>query len=322
MAEFDFAIHGWGLLSTLLAGLLARDHGKRVVRIGLRPSPQRLPRSIDLALPFSVHPANWRMIRAAEVETRALLASLGATEGWSETNVGIVTDTAAGAQAIDHLAHLALGYGHQIGRLANGWAMRRVGLLHPEFLADKLTQWLAQAGVVSRDEGPAEATRTVLADDAAILDFFAEDQRPPGLQSEAMTATLVVTPRPLPLPLQLFPDHGVTLQHRPGNAVLALVAGEHDVERRLASTLNGPFPMKRLATTRYRRIVSADNAPLIGRVGNAFAIAGLGTPAAFLAPALARLLAGASGAQEAAWFAARDPASRSRADLADIGSAP
>lgn len=320
MADFDFAIHGTGLFSALLAGILARTHGKRVVRIGLRPSAQRLPRQLDLALPLSARPENWQLVRAAEAETRRSLADI-APEGVEEIEAGLIADNTASAMALDHLGHLAHGFGHQVRRTGNGWALRRVSLIQPELIVGKLGEWLALGNVVAQDEGPADATRIVLADDAAILDFFPEDKRPASLRSEAMTASLLVAPRPLTTPLQLFPDRGVTLLQRPGNAVLALVVGEHDIDARLASTLAGPFPIKRLATTRYRRIVSADGAPLIGMVGDAFVIAGLGPIAAFLAPAVARLLAGSSAPDESAWFAARDPASANRASLADIGAA-
>ena len=316
MPSFDFAIHGSGLVSALLAGVLARDHGKSIVRIGRRPSAQRLLRHLDLALPLSARPETWGMARRAEAETRALLAAIGTPEGWSEIEVGLVADTAATASALDHAMHLAHGFGHQIGRLPNGWALRRVALLHPEFLGDALAKWLADVGVVSQDEGPAEAGQTVLTDDGAILEHFAEETRPPALAAEAMTATLVVAPRSLPVPLQHFPDRGVTLLRRPGNAMLALVRGENDVDARLASTLSGPFPMKRLATTHYRRIAT-DGAPIIGRIDQTFVVAGLGEPGAFLAPALARFLAGKSEDDERAWFATHDPA-RPRDAIADI----
>ena len=105
-------------------------------------------------------------------------------------------------------------------------------------------------------------------------------------------------------------DRGVTHIDRPGNTVLALVSGEADVEARLASSFAGPFPLKRLATTRYRRFGTSDGAPIISRLtpGKPFLVAGLGDAAAFLAPTIARLIAGASAADEAQWFAAHDPA--------------
>jgi hypothetical protein len=289
---------------------LARDHGKRVVRIGRRPSAQRLPRSIDLALPLATRPESWRLLRQAEVETRALLASIGIVDGISATEVEITVDRPDSAIALDHIAHLALAHGHQIRRSGRGWAFRHAALLHPDSIEDKLAEWLGSIEVTSIEEGPGDAALTILADDAAILEHLAEDQRPPQLVSQPMTATLVVAPRGLTVPIQRYPDRGVVLLRRPGNAALALISGDDDVDARLASTLGGPFPMKRLATTHYRRVVTNDGAPLIGRLkpSKQFVIAGLGDAAAFMAPALARFIAAQSEPDEKRWFASHDPA--------------
>src|SRR5688572_33157108 len=104
MAEFDVAIVGTSLLCGLLAGVLARDHGKRVVRIGRPRSAQRLPRSLDLALPLATRPETWRLLRLAEVETRTLLGSMGVPESAGISEVELVTDLPPTATAPDHLA--------------------------------------------------------------------------------------------------------------------------------------------------------------------------------------------------------------------------
>ncbi len=317
MADFDYAIVGTSLLAGLLAGLLARDHGKRVVRIGRRPSAQRLPRALDLALRLATRPDSWQLFRQAEIETRMLLARLGMAEAMSAVEVALDADLPDSAAALDHLAHLAIAHGHQIRRTAGGWAFRQIAQLRPD--RDKLDAWLASLGVAFTENPAAIAGQIVLADDAALLEHLAEAERPPQLVAQAMMATLIVSPRPASLPVQRFVDRGVTLAWQPGHALLGLVSGDSDSEARLASTLTGPFPMKRLATTRYRRMITADGAPLIGRLApSKFSIiAGLGDAGAFLAPALARCLAGQPNAGEAAWFAAHEP-SRPRAAIADF----
>jgi hypothetical protein len=312
MAEFDFAIVGTGPLSGLLAGILARDHGKKVVHVGRPVSAQRLPRSLDLALPLATRPESWRMLRQAEADTRVLLGSMGIPESVTAVEMELVADLPDTAVALDHLAHLALGYGHQVRRIAGGWAFRRVGTIGREAVEKRLPDWLQATGAVRIDEGDVDATTTVLAEDDAISDEISPSDRPAALVSQAMTTTLIVS-RPLTAPVRRFADRGVTLVARPGNTMLAIVGGEQDVDARLASTLPGPFPMKRLATTRYRRLLSADGAPVFGTVGSQFIVAGLGDAAPFFAPSLARLLAGASGVEEAEWFAAHAPtADRSR----------
>ncbi|MEO7221284.1 MAG: hypothetical protein ABIY37_02330, partial [Devosia sp.] len=92
MAEFDIAIVGTNLFSGLVAGILARDQGKRVVRIGRPHSPQRLPRSLNLALPLATRPETWRMLRRTEAETRTLLGSIGVAESVATTEMEVVAD--------------------------------------------------------------------------------------------------------------------------------------------------------------------------------------------------------------------------------------
>jgi hypothetical protein len=319
MAEFDFAIHGTDLFSGLLAGLLARDHGKKVVRIGRRPSTQRLWRSLPLALPLATRPASWTVVRRANEETASVLGSIGVPGALQTIETSVLADTADTTVALDHLAHVAMGIGQQVRRIERGWSFRRVPIIDRDLMDARLEEWLAATGVASVDDGPADAALSILADDAALLDILGEAQRPPALVSQAMLATLIVAPRALPVPVQLFPDRGVTLVARPGSTVLALVSGERDAEARLASTLAGPFPMKRLATTRYRRIISTDGAPMIGRMKGTkqFIVSGLGACAPFMAPAIARLLAGQSEGAEKSWFAAHDP-SRPREAVADF----
>ena len=319
MAEFDVAIVGTSLLSGLLAGVLARDHGTKVVRIGRPLSAQRLPRGLNLALPLATRPESWRMLRQAEAETRTLLGSIGVPDSVGATEAEFVADLPDTFAALDHLAHMAVGYGHQVRRATTGWGFRRVTMLDPEPIEKRLGEWLLATGTASIEDGSVDATLTILADDDAIFDTLAEADRPAPLVSQAMTSTLLVS-RPVPVPVRRFPDRGVTLLARPGNTVLAIVSGETDVDARLASTLPGPFPMKRLATTRYRRFTTRDGAPLIGKVGQQLVIAGLGDTAPFFAPSIARLVAGTAQDDESRWFAAHDPA-RDRTGIADFAEA-
>ena len=320
MAEPDFAIYGTSLMAGLLAGLLARDHGRSVVRVGRRPSAQRLPRALPLALPLATRPQSWRLIRAAESEIAAVLGSAGVGESLGFTEAALFADLPGTTGAIDHLAHVALGYGHQLRRLPGGWSFRRVPLIDREQVEARMPDWLRAAGVVLHEEGPVAARRIVLADDSSILEQLPEAQRPAGLRVQAMTATLLAAPRGFDIPVQRFADRGVFLaRHTPGT-VLALVAGGGEVEERLASALPPPFPVRRLATTRYRRLVSLDGAPVIGAPADGpFIATGLGSCAAFLAPGLARHLAGTAGEAEAAWFAAHAP-DAARSAIADIAA--
>lgn len=319
MADFDFAIAGTSLFSGLLAGVLARDHGRKVVRVGRRPSAQRLWRSLPVALPFSVRPESWRILRRSERETVDLLNQIGVRAAASALEASIIADVPQSGEALDHLAHLAAGHGHEVRPHAAGWNLRRVLTLDADAIAGPLEQWLTAAGVASLEEGPVDAAMTILADDVAVLAALDEASRPAPIATQAVTATLVVSPRSPTVPLQRFVDRGVTLFARPGNTILAFVLGETDIEARLASTLPGPFPMKRLATTRFRRAISLDGAPVIGRVRRTrqLVVAGFGDSSPFMAPAVGRWLADVPDDADRAWFARHSP-TRMRAPVADF----
>ncbi|MBI4922482.1 MAG: hypothetical protein HY834_12095 [Devosia nanyangense] len=336
---FDVALFGSTPLARLVAGILARDHGRRVLLIGREASPQRLPRTIDSALPAATRPETWSLLRAGELETLRLLGSIGAAEAVSRITVAVHGDTEATAVALAHIAHLAMGFGMAGRSTGPVHTFRDVALLNADALSPKLAPWLASLGVTAADSDAAQlgflksgaaeltvsgervaAAQIVLADDPALLDLLPEAQRPEQLIVQPMTATLTAPTRRLPAPVVRWPARGITLLRRPGDSVLALIDGDTDTETRLASALPGPFPLARLATSRFRRVVTTDGAPLIGRLkpSKLTILAGLGDAAVFLAPAIARWLAGVSSDDEKRWFAARDPARPSRETVAEF----
>ena len=336
---FDIAIFGSTPLARLVAGLLARDHGRRVLLIGREASPQRLPRTIDMALPAATRPETWKLLRAGEAETLRLLHSIGAAEAVSRVEVAIHGDTEATAAALGHIAHLSMGHGMAGQSTGPVHVFREVALLHADALSQKFQPWLGSLGVTLADSDaaslrflksgaaelslsgePVAAAQIVLADDAALLDLLPEEQRPERLAVQAMIATLTAPTRRLSSPVVRYSDRGITLLRRPGDSVLALIDGDADAEARLASTLPGPFPLARLATSRFRRVASRDGAPVTGRLkpSKLTILAGLGDASAFFAPAVARLLAGAPSDDEKRWFAARDPARPSRELVAEF----
>jgi hypothetical protein len=325
---YDFAILGDGALSALLAGLLAHDHGKRVLHVAAAASPQRLPRHIGLALTLATRPETWRLLRRAEAETIALLAALEAQKTVTPSAVRIIPDLAATKTALAHMSHVARGYGlsihdgnlPQVSRLAGDISLAdsKVTSVPPD--AVELRFGKAGAATLFRNGEPVDVGQIVLADDGAIFDHLPEAQRPAQLAAQPMIATLTDPARRLAAPVMLFPDRGVTLAQRPDGTVLALITSAADVEARLASCLSGPFPLRRTATAHFRRLVTADGAPLIGRLkpSRLMIIAGLGEMAPFLAPPLARQIAGVADETEKSWFAAHSPSRTSRDSVADF----
>jgi hypothetical protein len=327
--SFDFAIVGSNTLSLLLCGVLARDHGAKVVRVGRSPSPERLPRGPDLALLSATRPDSWRLLRDGDAETRRLLAAIGA--GVTDVDVEMVADTERTRTAFDHVAHLAAGYRQPVRQVSGRWLFQGVTLVPPQ--APLLTAWLDTLGVkfIDADSLPlpwmvdgspriagVEAGQVVLADDEVILDLD-ESVRSSVLRADAMTMTLLDRAPARRQPIRVYPDRQVVLMPRDASTMLARIRNAEALDERLGSSLVGPFPIRRLATARYRALSSLDGAPVVGSLGGAgpYVVAGLEEAAPFFAPALARHLKGSATPDEVAWFAAHAPIERA-ADIVEF----
>lgn len=326
-ARYDFVIFGTSPLAALLCGLLAHRHGKQVLRIADPVPRQRLPRAIDIALPLAVRPASWRLVRTAVAETAGLLVDIDGQDRLDRVDVKLVADLPETATALAHLTHVADGYG-VLGRDGIFRGVQRftgeVDLAHSSVQTVETARTTLKRGDAGAelmlDGEPVPAGQLILADDDAILDLLPEADRPALLVTETSMATLTAPARRLPVQVMRYLDRGVVLMQRADRSVLALVAGHADPDARLGSCLAGALPLQRRATTHYRRLVTRDGAPLVGRLApsNLMVIAGAGSVGAFLAPPLARLLAGVPSDDEQAWFAAHDPARTNRVSVADV----
>lgn len=324
---YDFAIFGGNALAGLVAGLLAHDHNKHVLLIADPVSPQRLPRSVDLALLLATRPQSWKMLRRGVGETLALMTSLGAEKSVEAVDVRVATDLPATRTALAHIAAIARGYGQSSGpetfravpRLSGPVSLTRSRVVTVDRDAATLDVSRASGAQLRISGEPADVGQIVIADNADLLDLLPADQRPLPLALRSMSATLTAPTKRLPAPVMMFPDRGVTLQQRADLSILALVGGDSDAEARLASTLPGPFPLQRHATTRFRRLVTSDGAPMIGRVkpSKLMVLSGLGDAAAFFAPIVARFLAGVPADDEKPWIASLSP-SRPREAITDF----
>lgn len=332
---FDFAIFGSTPMAGLVAGLLGSAHGRRVILVGDPWSPFRLPHRYDLAMAPVTRPETWALLAATSVETLKLLATLG--KGLSERiDPLFVADIAASADALAHMRHMAAGCGHAVERVADraiagtgaACRLRDAVMLVGGKVEPAIEAWLdrlevrrlpAETTVVTlRRDGTArlvvgaavaEAAQVVLADDVAILRHLDPDERDRVLRLRQATAILTEPARALPAPLIEFIDRGVVLLQRGKAGILAFAGGTAtDAEARIGACLGPLAPLKHAGRTRFRTLATVDGAPLIGAAkGRAITIAGFGATGAFLAPALARHLAGVATETEKAYFAAREP---------------
>jgi hypothetical protein len=334
---FDFAIFGSTPMACLIAGLLKSVHGRRVCLVGEPWSPFRLPRRYDLAVAPVTRPETWALLTTTSAETLKLLATLG--KGLSERiDPLFVADTAASAAALAHVRHMAAGYGYAVERVADraitgtgaACRLRDAVMLAGGKAEPAIEAWLDRLEVrrlpaettsmTLRRDGTArlavgttfvEAAQAVLADDVAILRHLDPDERDRVLRLHRSTAILTGPAKALPAPLMQFIDRDVVLLQRGKAGVLAVAGGTAaDAEARIGACLGPLAPLKRAGQTSFKTLVTVDGAPLIGpaKGPRVIMMAGFGATGAFLAPALARHLAGAATETERTYFAAREPA--------------
>jgi hypothetical protein len=333
---YELAVIGSTPLAGLLAGLLAAEHGKRVVLVSQGSSLFRLVQGIDLGAAIITRPESWARLTAGTIETRKLVRRIAGRGALRRIDPVFVGETAASRTALSHMRHVALGFGLAVERregLAGGesanFRLRDVALIDRQRLADGIATWHAKVGVLRLDAGGTnavvsrdgsarlnangqtiEAAHAILADDAAIAAQLVESSDDAILELLPTTAMATEAARRLAAPALIYPDRGVTLLRREGGSLLGLATGRAETAAaRVGNCLTGQRPLKRVGQRLFRAVVSRDGAPLVEiRPGERVSrIAGFGPPAAFFAPALARLVAGAASTEEMAYFTARRP---------------
>lgn len=331
----DFAVIGSTPQARLVAGLLASVHDKSVVFAGESQSAYRLPRGIDLSVAAITRPESWALLKACLPESLKLLSRIGGRRAWSRIDPILFAEGASGKEALAHIRHMALAFGHAaervppsaIGPNRDGVLLRDAVLLHRPTLEVGLDLWLDQHSVRRigvgerlqlRADGsaalmgghdPIEIGQTVLADDAAIITHLPPDQWP-ALLARQVTSTIFTEPtRPIAAPVMHQLDTGLLLMQQQGkHGIAALGPGAIDpFATALGQLLGRERDFRQAGQSRYETIVTADAAPAVGRVGGSGpdVLAGFGPSGAFLAPAIARWLCGKADAAEHAWLNAR-----------------
>lgn len=333
--SYDFAILGSTPLAALVAGLLAASHGKRVCLVGEPFSPFRLQRGIDLSIAPVTRPETLVLTKRVAAETGKLIG------GWGKGLIGrvdpiFVAETPDTIAALGHFRHLAAALGYAVEPLADRSVaaglmlrVRDAQLLGHSRFEPALEDWLnrhevrhldpAETAISVRKDGVVRITyadRTVEADhavfgsDAAILQYLPEEARDRSLVVLPGSAFLLEGGKPLSAPYLSFLDRGVTLAQDGKVSITALATGSTETARaRLGSSTAKAGPLRIAGEVAATSIGTTDGAPYVGvaRGIRATILAGLGPTGAWLAPAIARHLAGVATADEAQWFAARGP---------------
>lgn len=334
--SYELAIFGSTPLSGLVAGLLATVHQKKVCIVGDVQSAFRLAHGIDLSVMPVTRPETWALLKEGTGETLKLVARLGGKAVVHRIDPIFVAETRSGSDALAHMRHVALGFGYAVerslggGGLENGTAyrLRDAVFLQRPALQPLIEQWLAASGVgripargtkvTLKRDGSAriesgaisfEASKAVLCDDAALLAHLDVDERDRLLVSQSMTTLLTEPALPLAAPVMIYPDRGVTLSQGPGGNILALSAGRPELATaRVGGCLINQGHLRRAGQISFRSVLTVDGAPLIGQAKGlkSVVVAGLGVGGAFLAPAIARLIAGTASDREQRYFGAHE----------------
>ncbi|MFC3704599.1 hypothetical protein ACFOOL_07500 [Devosia honganensis] len=330
---FDFAVIGSSPLARLLAGLLAGVHGRRVAFVGESQAGYRLPRSIDLSVAPITRPESWFMLTEGVAETLTLVGRIARRGAWSRQDPIFFADGAAPIEALSHMRHMALGHGMAaepaapslLGPGRAGVVLRDAVRLNRPVLEPALDLWLARQGVervapgrieiapdgaaaLSVDGGGIEARQAILADHDAIISFLPLPQWPRLLRRQSFASILTTPTPPLAAPIMLEINSGTILLQQPEGGIAAIGPGDLAAfSGHLHGLLGRERQVEQAGQTGFAVLATADGAPALGRAAGTGAdiVAGMGGFGAFLAPALARWLAGAARAHEAEWFDAR-----------------
>lgn len=332
--KVDFAVFGSTPLAVLLAGLLASVHDRSVVLVGDLDWTYRLASGADLSVAPLTRPETWALLRQVTPEALRLFTKIAGKTRGAVTRLDPVflADGAAAAEALSHLHHTALGYGHAAERLPPGGLVGEHGAglrlrdcvaLSRSRFAEPVEHWLAQTRVIRASAstsavtlhahggagietaaGPIEAAKVILADDEAILAHLLADTWGP-LQRGQASSILTAPTKALPLPCLVHLDRQIALRQTDGGSVQILAGGHGDGMRmRVGQLLAGHGPVRLAGERRLDVVQTADGAPFVHvPAAGPMVIANLGTIGAFLAPSLARLAAGIAGELEANYFA-------------------
>jgi hypothetical protein len=330
---YDHLIIGSTPLARLVAGQLRREHGKRVCLVAEPYSSFGLERRFDCSIELTTRPETLILLKRLGAETLKLIAGIGKNLT-DKVDPLFIAETRASAAALAHFQHLAQQLEFPVERVADrtiseGSILRVRGqhlIAHHRF-APALEAWLDAAEVrrldpddtdiTLRKDGTArlvtagreaEAAQVLLADDAVVLAHLPPDAWDRAVIRATATALLLQPARPAPIPFSLWLDRGLALRQEPKGSLGATLSGNREtVEARVASAAPKSLPLRRAGEARFDALATSDGSPLLApaRGIKLMHLAGFGLSGAFLAPAIARQLAGVATADEAAWFTAR-----------------
>lgn len=318
----DIAIFGSGPDAMLLAGLLARRHGRKVALVRQKPFAGQIQRSPDLAAALMTRPESWIEIRRGADDVVRLLGEMGATASLERVEVRFAASGPEAAEALKHMRHVAQGCGWAVqrevmdGKGPDRYAIRLSDVirLSRHRLIAALSAWAIDTGIMLLEaerctsrvlrNGNARITHdgvTITADLAVLADADALQAHLPAAEIERhlrlLRGTVLMTEptSALSVPVMVDADGGMIASQSATGAIAISGAGSADMVTTSAARRWPEIAGLRLAGQALTHsCLHRDGGPVFGNVGQsgAWSLAGLGPASIFFMPAVARQISG------------------------------
>jgi hypothetical protein len=313
-----------------------------VVTVGSALARYRLPRAIDLSVAPITRPETWALLSATIPEASKLIAKIGGRGALRRVDPIFFADGAIGTEALGHFSHMASAHGVLVepvppSKIGEGRKALRIDdaltINRPAF-EPTLEAWLTREGVkrlsdaaisfgeagsveIGAGENLVAARHAVLVDDTAILGHLPGWQWPSQLLRRQRASILTASSQHLAGPIMLQLDSGAVLvQHEEGGMAAMGLGALGAFSTAIAELTAESGQLQQVGQVGFEAVASSDGAPLLGPAvpEGVQLLTGLGPTGIFLAPVLARWLAGEANAEEGAWCNAR------RADRGNSGA--
>ncbi len=332
---FDLALVGSSIKAGMVAGLLAKEHKKRVCLIMKSSARQQLAREFNLSFDCATRPETWQMLAALTPQSSRILTSVGGGRCLLRLNPLVVCHTKASAGAMAHMYHVMRGYGYEMERVdrrhleraAAGFRVRGARMVLHGIFWPAMLAWLENCGVeivepsntrfrfhksgsvlIRNADTGLEAGRLVLADEEAVLRHAGQSELERFFLTRQASAVLSETSPRQKDQLILSPEYKFAAFGRAKGHMEFVGLVEPD---RMAALINANVAVdnntRRAGQSTFRTLVTTDAAPVVGKLGrsNLFVLSGFGHAGAYFAPALARYLTDKCPPNEKAYFSQR-----------------
>ncbi|WP_029042686.1 FAD-binding oxidoreductase/lyase [Cucumibacter marinus] len=337
--HYDLAVLGSDPFALFLAALLHEDHSRKVILIHNPANRRRLARRFDAAAGAYARPGMWRLLTEGATESRKRLRTAKAQGGLTRLDIALRLGDKAALGHVQALAETVRKAAEPLvgvpadfaGNHQAGLIFRDVDFVDRLAMRSRMDDWHQRLGLeqlslgtvdsinfvrdggvrIARGEDRITSDDAVLAGGAMMLRHASPEDTSQALRKQVFTAYLL-EPGAVRLPQQIpvWLDDRIALQQRPDLAIACVVRGDREeAARTLLDAMPGLAELKIAGRGRFERLVTADAAPIAGK-GRAirhWLLAGLGTGAFFLAPSLARLIAGEASDIEQEFWRARTP---------------